>query len=368
MSNAAAVVAFAASGVGSRSSSASIGPRPRTSPTIGWRAAISSSRVRGRSELLEHGERGRAGDGIAAERAAQPAHVDRVHQLGATRHAREREPAAERLPRDEQVRFYAELLDRPDRAGAAAAGLHFVVDVHDPVLVADPAQRLHELRRHRDEAALALHRLEHDARHVRRVDVLLEEELEAGERVLRRDAAERVRRRGTVYVRSERAEALLVDELRRHRHRQARASVERPVEDDDSGPPGRGTRDLDRVLDRLGAGVHEDRSLLRPRARRELGEQAARLDVRLVARDHEALMEVAVDLLVDRGDDSLGTVAGVLAGDPAGEVEVGPPVGVDEACALRALDHEPRRRHASSHVPPPRLDQPLGRARLPDRH
>ncbi len=46
--------------------------------------------------------------------------------------------------------------------------------------------------------------------------------------------------------------------------------------------------------------VDEDRPLLAAAARRELREALADLDVRLVDPDHEALVEVAVCLLVDR--------------------------------------------------------------------
>jgi hypothetical protein len=56
-------------------------------------------------------------------------------------------------------------------------------------------------------------------------------------------------------VRGEGVEALLVHEFRRHRHGQDRAAVEGAVEDDDARAPGRGARDLDRVLDGLGARV-----------------------------------------------------------------------------------------------------------------
>ena len=52
----------------------------------------------GRGQLVEYRERGRAGDGIAAERAAEPTDVDRVHQLRAAGHRGERKAAAERLP------------------------------------------------------------------------------------------------------------------------------------------------------------------------------------------------------------------------------------------------------------------------------
>ena len=78
-----------------------------------------------------------------------------------------------------------------------------------------------------------------------------------------------------------------------------------------------------------------------------LGEPPADLHVRLVGADHEALVEEAVDLLVDRGDDGREPVTGVLAGDPAGEVEVDRAVGGLDLRALGAHDDEPRRRDAA---------------------
>src|SRR5439155_25607992 len=86
---------------------------------------------------LRHGveDRDRSGarDRIAAERAAEAAGRDRVEKLGPAGDARERQPAAERLPRDEQVRLRVVVLDRPDVACAADAALDLVVDVEDPV-------------------------------------------------------------------------------------------------------------------------------------------------------------------------------------------------------------------------------------------
>ncbi len=187
-----------------------------------------------RRELVEDGGRRRARDRVAAERPAEAAGVHRVHDVGLAGDGGERQAAAERLPGDEQVGLDAEALDRPERARPSAPGLHLVVDVEDAVRVAALLQRDDELGRHRDEAAFALHRLEHDARDLSRIDVLLEEEVEPGERVLRRDAAVRIRRRRAVDVGGERPEALLVHELRRHRHRQRRAPVEGAVEDDDA--------------------------------------------------------------------------------------------------------------------------------------
>ena len=103
--------------------------------------------------------------------------------------------------------------------------------------------------------------------------------------------------------------------------------MERVLEDDDRRAAGRGARDLHRVLDRLRAGVDEDRALLARPARRELGQPAADLDVRLVGADDGALVQVAVGLLLDRLDDGRVAMAEVLAADPAREV--------DERCARR---------------------------------
>ena len=144
--------------------------------------------------------------------------------------------------------------------------------------------------------------------------------------------------------------------------------MEAVVEDDDAGAAGRGTRDLDRVLDRLGARVHQDRLLALARARRVLGEPSAHLDVGLVGADHEALVEELVDLLVDRRDDRREPVPRVLAGDPAREVEVDGAVGRLDLCALGAHDHEPGSRDASRDVALPRLEDVVDRRALPERH
>ena len=87
------------------------------------------------------------------------------------------------------------MLDRPHLPGAADPGLHLVVHVEDPVLAAELEEPSEEVRRHRDEAALALHGLEDDAGDALRIDVPLEEMLEGGDGVVRGDAAVRVRGR-----------------------------------------------------------------------------------------------------------------------------------------------------------------------------
>src|SRR5215475_12256028 len=85
-------------------------------------------------------------------------------------------------------------------------------------------------------------------------------------------------------------------------------------------------------------------------SRPELVQPPADLDIRLVEPDHEALVQVAVGLVVDRLDDRLRAVAEVLAGDPSGEVEVFPAVGVPDRRALGPSDHHIGRRDAARHI------------------
>src|SRR5439155_230412 len=82
---------------------------------------------------------------VAADRAAQPARRHTVHDLCAPGDRRQRHAAAERLAGYEQVGLDAPLLDCPEGAGAADAGLHLVVDVDDAVLLADRLERADEV-------------------------------------------------------------------------------------------------------------------------------------------------------------------------------------------------------------------------------
>ena len=98
-----------------------------------------------------------------------------------------------------------------------------------------------------------------------------------------------------------------------------------------------------------------------------LGEPAAELDIRLVRADHEALVQEAVDLLVDRGDDRREAVAGVLAGDPAGEVEVDRAVGRLHLRPVCTGDDELRSRDTSRDVAGTRLEDVVSHT-LPEGH
>ena len=114
--------------------------------------------------------------------------------------------------------------------------------------------------------------------------------------------------------------------------------------------------------------VDEDRLLLGAPAGRQLGQAPADVDVRLVEADHDALVEIAVDLLVHRRDRRRQAVAGVLTADPAREVDVLLAVDVLDPDALGPRDHDRRSRHATGDVALLLLDQALGLSVLSKRH
>ena len=241
-----------------------------------------------------------------------------------------------------QVGLDAVVLDREHPPGAAEAGLHLVDDEEDPLAVADRAQPLHELRRRGDEAALALHRLDDDRGDRLGGDLRRERALERVERVAPADPAVLVRERDAVDLGRERPEPRLVGmRLRGEREREERAPVEPALEGDHRRPARVAARELDGVLDGLGARV-EERGLGRAGERSERRQPLGVLDVDLVRDDREVGVEEARGLLLHRGDDARVGVADGEAADAAGEVDeaVAVDVGDDRAVALRDHDRQ----------------------------
>ena len=107
-----------------------------------------------------------------------------------------------------------------------------------------------------------------------------------------------------------------------------------------TGRPGRDPGQLDRGLDRLGAGVREERA---PRA---AGQQPAQALVepqpRLVVDDVLLAVEELRRLGLDGGHDARMGVAGVRDADPGRVVEVALAVRRDQPRALAAVDLEVR--------------------------
>ena len=127
--------------------------------------------------------------------------------------------------------------------------------------------------------------------------------------------------------------------------------MERSVEDDHRRTTGGRARDLDRILDGFGPGVHEEGALLALPTQGESSASRRHTSTHgLIRADDEALVQVPLGLLLDRLDDGRVAVAGVLAADAAGEVDVRPPVRVGDPSTLGVRDDELRRRHPGSDV------------------
>ena len=208
------------------------------------------------------------------------------------------------------------------RPGAAEPGLHLVGDHQDSLAVADPAQPLDELRavraRSRPHRAAARRRSPRPGTARRATRTCRSRPARA---CGRGRPAVVVRERRAVDLRRERAHPRLVRvHLGRHRHREHRPAVEAGVERDHGGTAGRDARDLDGVLDRLGAGV-EERRPRRAGERDDPAEPLCELDVRRVGHDREIGVDEPGRLLLDRLDDAGMAVAHVADADAACEVD-----------------------------------------------
>ncbi len=131
--------------------------------------------------ILDHVENGmgrRNADRAAGIRAAQAAGAGGVHDFGAAGDGCNREAAAQALGHGHQVGRDAIVFHGEQFAGTGKAGLHFVGDQQNAVLVADFAQGLHQTDRDRQEAAFALDRLDDDGGDAVRVDIGGEELLQ----------------------------------------------------------------------------------------------------------------------------------------------------------------------------------------------
>src|SRR4051794_39612167 len=99
-----------------------------------------------------------------------------------------------------------------------------------------------------------------------------------------------------------------------------------------------------------------------------LVQPAACLDVGLVHADHEALMQVLVELCPHRVYRGTETMAQVLPAEPAGEVDVRLAVDVGDARAFSTSDGQGRGVHTARDVPAARLHHTIGRGPFRRRH
>ena len=192
-----------------------------------------------------------------------------------------------------------------------------------------------------------LHRLDDNRGDARRLDRRLEQRLDRGEALLGAAAAIRVGERRVKRIGGKRPEAGLVRiHFAGERQRHQRAAVKSAGERNDRRAAGRVTRNLDGVLDRLGAGGEKDR-FLRRRDRRELIHPLGELDVRLVRRHAEAGVSEGVELSLHRGHHVRMAMTDIEHCDSAAEVDVAAAVGVPDFGARRMMG-EDWNRHADA--------------------
>ena len=292
---------------------------------------------------------GRESDRVATEGTAEAADPCSVHQLGTSRDGGEWKSSRHRLGRDQDVGDDARVLDGEQLARAAKAGLNLVGDQENAVTGRELTQLGQELPGRNHEPPFAQHRLHDDRGHVFCGHVALEvvlDRIDAGHgtrgvfEVVGAAIAVRVGR--AVDLGRERAEAHLVGmHLGGETQGEQRTAVEPVLEGQDRFAARRRARHLDRVLDRLGPGVGEER-LLREVAGHEGVQPLRETDVVLVGSDVEARVSEAFELRRGSLDHGLVGVPDIDAADASGEIDEAIAVHVDEQRAARLL-HEDRR-------------------------
>ncbi len=190
------------------------------------------------------------------------------------------------------------------------------------MLVAQRAQALHEGGGRHVEAAFALHRLDDDRRHLRGLDVVLEDAFHRGDGRVDAHAVQRVRELRMEDAAREGPEAQLVGrDLAGQAEREHRASVVAAGEGDDAGALGVGARDFHRVLQRLGATGQQQR-FLGEVARCQRVQPLGQCHVGFVGQHLETGVGVEIQLRLDRGDHIRVAVARVEHGNAAGKIDI----------------------------------------------
>src|SRR5262249_2952652 len=124
---------------------------------------------------LDTGQRGGAGDRVAAVCAAQPTGVDRVHDLRTPGDAGQRKAAGDRLRGGDEIGYDRLVIRGEPISGPAEASLDLVGDEQRAVMGGPAGQRGQEPGSGYDEATLALDRLDQDRCDVRGADLLLDD-------------------------------------------------------------------------------------------------------------------------------------------------------------------------------------------------
>ena len=288
---------------------------------------------------VDGGKGGGDGHGVSSEgggvRAGKP-----VHDFGAGDEGGERQAAGDALGYGDHVRGDAGVFDGPPLTGASHAGLDFVDDQQDAVLVADAAQFLEESRGRGKVSAFALDGFDDDG------GALLGRNFGAEDPVF--DVARGIAgillglgSGGTAIEigigdvhdsgNQRRETAALLNLGAGERERAHGASVKGSVEGDDVLALGVVAGELECGLDGFGAGVAVVDAMRAGHGRdlREAGGEFGELGVIEIGAGH---VKQLACLLLNGGDDLGMTVAGRGHGDSGGEIE--------KLVAIHVLDHD----------------------------
>ena len=223
------------------------------------------------------------------------------------------------------------------RASAPEARLDLVEDQGDAVLVAERPQMDGDVGIEQPEAALALHRLDDDGRHLVDGQLHLEETRQGAQRLVSTDVAVATRKRQVMDRPRQSAQAVLVGlDLAVEVERREGAAVKAVIEGDHSLAAGGGAGHLERVLGGLGPAVGQHAGE-RIGDRHEGVERLSDLQVAAMRQGVEGRVHEPVDLRLDRLHHRGMAVAEVEHADAADEVDVVPALLVPELGVAAAL-------------------------------
>src|SRR5208337_189982 len=288
---------------------------------------------------IEHSQCGGAGERVAGKGAAEAAGSGRIHNFCASGDSSERQTAAQRFRGNKKIRLDAIALAREKCARTSEAGLNFVGNKQNSVLVAEIDQRFEVIRRRSNESTFSQDRFgDHGGNFFVGNDAFegvfeMARAVKIAGRIFQIvRAAITVGERDAVHLAGERREASfigmgLAGEGKSHHC----AAMESVFEGDDGGALGVGTRDLDRVLYSFRATVDEQ-SFLGKLSRRYLVHALGKPDVAFVGRDLNAGVQEFVELAADGIDYSFLSMTSVGTANAAGKIDVAVAVDVFEPC------------------------------------
>ena len=262
-----------------------------------------------------------------------------IHDVRTSRDGGDDESATDALGSGDEVGDDTEVLGSVVRTGAHDARLDLVRNIDDSVVVTPLLESGEVTIRGDDESALALDGLDHETGQIRCAGSLVKPRDGASSRFgTRQLVVQRVRVGRVVHIASKRTKSEVVrHRLEVHRHREVGATVVTVIDDCNSGATGELAGNFDRVLDRFGTRVQQNR-LLGEVSRRVLGKQFTQANVGLVASDREKGVREALCLLEGSIDYCIVSVTDGVDTDTASHVDDVVAINVDEDRAFCALD------------------------------